>query len=269
MRLNQSTARNRMVFMRLSSDHLTGATGKTITVMISKDGSFFDAIAGIVEEVADGWYNVALTSADTDTLGDLAYHITAADCDPTDIVDEVIAPLASAADLATVAAAVATASTNAAAAAASAGSLMLTGVATSGGTTTRLNDTNNLDGYQDGYFKGMRLKVLFGTNANLMREIVDSGDGWIEVSPPLPNATSTHAYQIWNSAPSDGVMDEPDTIDGYSLREIYRGMAAALMGKSSGGAADDVVRAADDSKPRITATLDSNGHRTAITLDLE
>jgi len=66
---------------------------------------------------------------------------------------------------------------------------------------------------------------------------------------------------------ADALLDRASAIDGYTVREIMRVLAAALAGKSSGGASDDAVRAIDDSKGRITATVDANGHRTAVTVD--
>lgn len=56
--------------------------------------------------------------------------------------------------------------------------------------------------------------------------------------------------------------------DGYTLEQFGKLVLAALAGKLSGaGTATEVFRAADDSKDRITATVDSSGNRTAITLD--
>lgn len=57
-------------------------------------------------------------------------------------------------------------------------------------------------------------------------------------------------------------------VDGYSLEQTLKLCLAALAGKLSGAAGTTVtIRAADDSKTRITATVDSNGNRTAVTLD--
>lgn len=57
-------------------------------------------------------------------------------------------------------------------------------------------------------------------------------------------------------------------VDGYSLEETLKLCLAALAGKLSGAATTSIViRASDDSKDRITATVDANGNRTAITLD--
>jgi hypothetical protein len=130
--LKQSTARNIDVFMALSSDGKTGATGKTLTVAAGKNGGSFASISPTVTETANGFYTLTLTTSHTDTLGDLKFHVTAADCDPSDFVCQVYArtlddllPTASYtapdnATIATGAAAAASAATSAASAASSA-----------------------------------------------------------------------------------------------------------------------------------------------------
>ena len=51
--------------------------------------------------------------------------------------------------------------------------------------------------------------------------------------------------------------------------QILRGYSAVLLGKiSGGGTATEIFRDIDDSKDRITATVDGDGNRTNITLDL-
>ena len=91
--LKQSTARNLMVFLTASSDHVTGLTGATLTITASKNGAAFASITPTVTERGDGWYNLALTTAHTDTLGDLVLHITAASADPIDLREQVFAGL--------------------------------------------------------------------------------------------------------------------------------------------------------------------------------
>ena len=57
-------------------------------------------------------------------------------------------------------------------------------------------------------------------------------------------------------------------VDGYTLEQTLKLCLAALAGKLSGAATTTItIRAADDSKARITATVDSDGNRSAITLD--
>ena len=47
------------VFMVLASDHVTGATGKTVTGTISKDGGAFTALTNPITEVDAGMYTIA------------------------------------------------------------------------------------------------------------------------------------------------------------------------------------------------------------------
>ena len=89
--LKQSTAFTRMFLMVQSSDHISALTGASPTVTISKAGAAFGSAGGSVTEVSSGWYKVALNTTDTNTLGDLAYHITATSGDATDFVDQVTA----------------------------------------------------------------------------------------------------------------------------------------------------------------------------------
>lgn len=91
--LKQSTARNLMVFLASSSDRVTGLTGATLTITASKNGAAFSAIAPTVTELGDGWYNLALTTSHTDTLGDLVLHVTAASADPIDLREQVFVDL--------------------------------------------------------------------------------------------------------------------------------------------------------------------------------
>lgn len=80
-----------MVFLTMSSDHVTGLTGATLVITASKNGAAFASIAPVVTERGSGWYSVALTAAHTDTLGDLALHITALLADAVDIVAQIVA----------------------------------------------------------------------------------------------------------------------------------------------------------------------------------
>lgn len=91
--LKQSTAYTRMFLMVQTADHLSGLTGASPTVNVSKAGGAFGAAGGTVTEVANGFYKIALTTTDINTLGDLAYHITATSGDATDFVDQVTAQI--------------------------------------------------------------------------------------------------------------------------------------------------------------------------------
>lgn len=89
--LRQSTARNLMVFLTDSTDHVTGKTGATLSISLSKDGAAFASITPTVTERGDGWYNIALTTGHTDTVGDFVLRATASGADPIDLREEVVA----------------------------------------------------------------------------------------------------------------------------------------------------------------------------------
>lgn len=91
MLLKVSTARNLMLKMYLSSDHVSAATGKTLTVTLSKDGGAFAAAGATVTEISSGWYKLALTTTDTNTNGTLVIRATAASCDDSEVVYQVVA----------------------------------------------------------------------------------------------------------------------------------------------------------------------------------
>lgn len=91
--LKQSTARDIVVLMIDSTDHVTGKTGLTLTISLSKNAAAFASITPTVTELVSGFYKLALTSTHTDTLGDFALHITSTGADPTDLLRQVVARL--------------------------------------------------------------------------------------------------------------------------------------------------------------------------------
>src|SRR5512146_3558271 len=81
----QNSAAHPFMFLMVSSvDHVTPVLGLAPTVTVSKDGGAFGAPIGVVSEVGSGWYKVAGNAADTNTLGILVVHATAAGADPSD-----------------------------------------------------------------------------------------------------------------------------------------------------------------------------------------
>lgn len=85
-RAQSSTSYPLQFLLVLSSDHITGATGKTPTITISKNGGAFGAAAGAVTEIANGVYSLAGNATDRNTLGELWAHITATGCDTVDML---------------------------------------------------------------------------------------------------------------------------------------------------------------------------------------
>jgi hypothetical protein len=69
-------------------------------------------------------------------------------------------------------------------------------------------------------------------------------------------------------APTAAEIMAAGDVDGFTLEEAMKLCLAGLAGKLSGAAGVTVtIQAADDSKARITATVDSDGNRSAVTLD--
>ena len=89
MILKVSTTYNRSFSMVTSASHYLPLTGASPSVNLSKNGASFSAAAGTVTEIGNGFYRIALTAADTGTVGDLAYFITAASGDDVFMVDQV------------------------------------------------------------------------------------------------------------------------------------------------------------------------------------
>lgn len=83
-RLQSSTLYPIMFLLVDSTDHVTGKTGLTPTVTISKNGAAFASPAGAVTELGSGWYALAGNATDRATLGDLIIHATGTGADPVD-----------------------------------------------------------------------------------------------------------------------------------------------------------------------------------------
>ncbi len=78
-------------FMADSVDRITGKTGLSPTVTISKNGGAFGAAGGAITEIANGWYRLAGNATDRDTLGELVVHAVATGADPAELIVEVVA----------------------------------------------------------------------------------------------------------------------------------------------------------------------------------
>ena len=92
--IKQSTTTYALVFLMVDSgDHVTGKTGLSPTVTLSKNGGSFASPSGAVTEIANGWYKVAGNATDNNTLGPLILHATGTGADPTDVVYTVVTDL--------------------------------------------------------------------------------------------------------------------------------------------------------------------------------
>lgn len=212
----QSTAKNVMVLMVDSTDHVTGKTGLTLTITASKDGGAFGSIAPTVTERGDGWYALAMTASHTDTLGDLALHITGASADPADMVLLVEA--------------------------------------------RSVDDVLPTASYTAPDNAGIAL----------IYAAIDTEIGAIKAKTDnLPaNPAAAGDQMALTAAAIDAILDDP--VDGgYTLRQLLRGFASALMAKLSGADLNaPAFRDLADTKNRISAITDAAGNRTAVTLDL-
>lgn len=87
----QSSANYPVLFFMLdASDHVSGKTGLTPTVTLSKNGGAFAASAGAVSEIGNGWYQLAGNATDRSALGSLALHASATGADDCDIVLQIV-----------------------------------------------------------------------------------------------------------------------------------------------------------------------------------
>lgn len=87
LQIKQSTAVAHIMFLMVNStDHVTGKTGLSPTVTISKNAGSFATPSGAITEIAHGWYKLAANATDTNTLGALALHATGTGADPTDMI---------------------------------------------------------------------------------------------------------------------------------------------------------------------------------------
>ena len=92
------------------------------------------------------------------------------------------------------------------------------------------------------------------------------------VNAPLAHFSIQNRYQdkadfSLSAAAVDAILD--DVVEGtLTLRQAMRLILAALVGKSSGGGSGTIVfRDLADTKNRISATVDANRNRTAVTRD--
>jgi len=80
---------------------------------------------------------------------------------------------------------------------------------------------------------------------------------------------ATAATPALSAAGVDAILDDTIGDSTITMRQALRVLLAGMAGKLSGAAtATIVIRNVADSKDRITATVDSNGNRSAITLDV-
>lgn len=206
------------------------------------------------EHVADGMYRVMLSAAETNvSTGRVDVWASATGCSPVTPVrfQCVSAPVYDAA----------TAST------ALTGSALADAVWSSGNRTLSNAPAN---------FAALSIttngRVTVGTNTDKSGYNVTSvGTGAIDSGSFTSDAIDASALS--SSAASEvanSLLDQPNGVEvGLTLRQAIRFISAALFGKVSGAEGTTVVfrNAVADDTNRITATVDSNGNRIAVTTD--
>ncbi len=273
-----------MVFMSSVADHVSGVDGASLTITASKDGGAFSAITPTVTGRGSGWYNLALTGAHLDTLGDFAIHVTAAACDPSDLVVDVVAydpEDAAGLGLTRVDAAITTraqettlttriptalsftgANVNADAKVTVAPADMAlnstvakaaTAVSSADLTPTRAGKLDNLD-------------VVVSTRATPADVLAQAGSALTTYDPPTKGEMDAAFLALNDVSVADvlaGVIEGTLTLGG-----VLRVMLSALAGKAAGGGTTTIkFRDQGDLIDRITATVDSNGNRTTVVVD--
>jgi len=93
--IKQNSDANIKLFFASDADHITGKTGLSIDIEISKDNeSTFTNIISAANnlEIGYGWYQIPLYNSNnhTDTLGDLIIRGTGIDADPAERVLSIV-----------------------------------------------------------------------------------------------------------------------------------------------------------------------------------
>jgi hypothetical protein len=90
--LSQNTASTMHFFLRSSADHLTAVDGLNPLISISKAGGAFTPVSRTVTNLGNGIYSVALTSADTNFVGELMLLATNPLSDNSLVIASIIPP---------------------------------------------------------------------------------------------------------------------------------------------------------------------------------
>jgi hypothetical protein len=100
------------------------------------------------------------------------------------------------------------------------------------------------------------------------QNFTDTLEGWYYIVKKISGTAIGSGFVSLLDVSATYDADELIDIDGYSVPHAMRLLLAATVGKVSGAnTTTPSFRAADDSKTRISGTVDSSGSRTAVTLD--
>lgn len=242
-RIPQSTAKRIVFKAYLASDHVTEATGKTIAITISKNGGAFgnpSAGATNATAISNGWYFVDLSTTDTNTLGPIAVRGAEATIDDVGVLLEIVSATSGGYTNLDAAVSSRLASASYTAPLDAAGTRAAVGLAAA-----------NLDTQLD----------ALPTNAELATALSAADDAVLAAIAALSIPTAGQN--------ATALLDLADGVEaGKTVRQGLRLMLAALAGKVSGADTTTVkIRDTNDTVDRITATVDANGNRSALTLN--
>jgi len=243
--------------------HTNAGAGLTVTVKRSIDGGAQASATGSVVDDGNGQYHLVASAADMNgnsigflfmSLGSVFEHVTVqtvgiiwdeptANHTTTGSTGKAIGDAASGIVPNTVAAAVWNYLTSAMATAGSIGVFLKTQLDQA--VSTRLSEAD-YTGAANGDIAAIKLKT-------------DNLPGAPAAVSDIPLATAI----------ADALLDRTDGVESsWTVRQAFRVILAALAGKVSGAATATVtIRDTGDTKNRITATVDANGNRSAVSYD--
>lgn len=120
------------------------------------------------------------------------------------------------------------------------------------------------DNVNDTVTAGVAEGSLTFDNSCVLGEMQAYGDCYFEDNSNGANVTdktapTNHTLKVWG--------DSVET--GYTTKQIMKAMSAVLAGKVSGaGTSTEVFRSVADDRDAVTSTVDSNGNRTNVVLDV-
>lgn len=251
--------------MLSSTDHVTGATGKTPTVTLSKNGAAFASPAGAVTELANGWYKVAGNATDSSALGPLLLYATATGCDPSDEAFEVVAYDPDATSLGLSLAKTTNLTGFNDLSAAQVNTEADTALADVGLTTTI---TGRIDAAVSTRLAttGYTAPVDVSANVAAIKTVTDQFVFTVanRVDAGVIDKTGFALTSGERDSIADAYLDRTDGVEtGVTPRQALRYIGAMSGDVSGAGTGTEVFVGLDSVTPRITFTVDEDGNRTA------
>lgn len=253
-------------FLTASSDHVTGVTGASPTVTLSKNGGAFSAASGSASSLGSGWYALSAASSNFDTVGAVAVHVTAStsSIDNTDFIYTV-------ADTASVI-----------------WTKDITGYTTADTTGNRLKKLGDADGTAaagtsttitlansavatDDYYNGRIIAIQAGTGVGQARIITDYTSGRVATVSPawVTTPDNTSEYFLSAGGPIDAELIKNAIIEAegsVTIQQALSIMLAVLAGQAtiSGGSVTYKDPSGTSDRAVVVTTTDSE--RTSVSL---